>query len=483
MISKKYYLCASILLTLLSCCLAFAQSILDEGKIKRLRVLNYDWQVDIDYSQKTYTSNCRVEVKNNSKRQIYNIPFLLYRLVKVDSIVDDDGKVLEFNQDVVEIEDEPDWQVNLVIVKLNSPLSPDQTRSFSFRYSGYMLGYQEIMAYTKDNIKLDFTILRKDCFAYPDLSYPSWKAMRERGFEAFDYKIAVTVPRDYVVANGGRLLSERHADEKVTFMYENIKKAWRMDIAIAQYTIVEDEEKKLRIYCFKEEAENASRILLQMAETFSLYTGWFKPIKNYSGYTLIEIPEGYGSQADVTCILQTADAFRQEKSIVELYHEIAHQWNPPSKDPLPARWESEGFAMFMQNLAYDTLKGCRKLEEAMELLRQRYIKACEQEPRGISIPIIDYGREDIFYFSYTKGAWLFYVLYNLVGQEDFNGIIAAYYNKYYETGATSEDFVRLAKKMAGRDLDLFFKEWLFTARSSQYLIDNIPLQDILQKYK
>ncbi len=483
MISKRYYLSASILLTLLFCCFAFAQNILDEGKIKRLRVLNYDWQVDIDYNQKTYTSHCRIEVKNTSKGQIYHIPFLLYRLVKVYSIADNNERELKFTQDVVEIEDEPAWQINLVIVNLNYPISPNETRSFSFHYGGYMFGYQEIMGYTKDSIKSDFTILRKDCFAYPDLSYPSWNAMKERGFEAFDYKIAITVPQDYVVANGGRLLSMSRADEKVTFYYTNIKKAWRMDIAIAQYKKIEDEGKKLRIYCFKEEAENASRILLEMAEAFSLYIRWFGPIKNYQGYTLIEIPEGYGSQADITSILQTADAFTKEKNIVGLYHEIAHQWNPPSKDPLPARWESEGFAMFIQNLAYDTLKGCRKLEKAMELLRQRYIEGCKREAKGISIPIIDYGREKIFHFSYTKGAWLFYVLYNLIGQEDFNAIIAAYYNKYYETGATSEDFVRLAKKIARRDVELFFKEWLFTAKSSQYLIDNIPLQDILQKYK
>jgi len=109
MISKRYYLSASILLTLLFCCFAFAQNILDEGKIKRLRVLNYDWQVDIDYNQKTYTSHCRIEVKNTSKGQIYHIPFLLYRLVKVYSIADNNERELKFTQDVVEIEDEPAW--------------------------------------------------------------------------------------------------------------------------------------------------------------------------------------------------------------------------------------------------------------------------------------------------------------------------------------------------------------------------------------
>lgn len=456
---------------------------LDREALRYVRIIDYDWQVRIDFETQTYKSQCGLTVWNESDKEIRTIPFLLYRLLRVDSVTGETGQAVEFTQAVTVKEDEENFQLNLVTLVPEAAIRPGEKKRFRFTYGGYMLGYRELMQYTRDSIDQKYTILRMDCYAYPVLSYPSWKEERLRGFDSFDYRIEVTVPDSYVVANGGRLVSREEKNGEVTYIYKNTKKSWRMDIAVARYKILADDVSKLRVYCFQEDTANASAVMEEMKSCLSLLSEWFGPLKEFRGFSLIQIPEGYGSQTDVTSILQDGSVFRDEKRAPQLYHEIAHFWNPPCNDPLPPRWMSEGYAMFTQSLVWDALKKTGNLEAEMERLRSVFLKRANAAPGALTIPVIDYGRKSLTDFSYTKGAWLFYVLYHLMGKEDFNRLIGSVYDQYNDTGITSEQYVALAKKISKRDLDPFFRDWLFTAESSKYLQDNLSLREILKKYE
>ena len=75
---------------------------------------------------------------------------------------------------------------------------------------------------------------------------------------------------------------------------------------------------------------------------------------------MIEVPDGWGSQADVTCILQTAAAFRDPARLVEVYHEVSHLWNVPATDLPSPRWD-EGLATFLQFRMADERDGTTRL--------------------------------------------------------------------------------------------------------------------------
>ena len=74
-----------------------------------------------------------------------------------------------------------------------------------------------------------------------------------------------------------------------------------MDIAISNYQLLEKDKNK--IYYFSPDSAGAQNIMKAVDQSLNVYSNWFGPLDNFQGFTVIEVPEGYGSQADVTSIL------------------------------------------------------------------------------------------------------------------------------------------------------------------------------------
>lgn len=62
-------------------------------------------------------------------------------------------------------------------------------------------------------------------------------------------------------------------------------------------------------------------------------------------------------------------------------------------------------------------------------------------------------------------------------------IIGTFYQKFNETGATSEEFINHAKKVSEIDLTKFFQEWIYSSKSSEYIINQVSIEEILKQYK
>lgn len=449
-----------------------------------LKSTRYELDVRVDYESKKIFGRCLLTVHNPEDQAVSHVPLILYRLLKVKSITDEAGKPIPYRQEIMSFEDWEQLQVNYVEVQLKDPLGPKDSMTLAIDYEGYILGYAETgWRYVKDHVDRDYTIMRMDGFGYPQLGYPSDKVNRKAGLQNFDYRISVTVPEDLVVANGGKMLAKTLDDGKVTYTYVNIKPAWRIDIPIAAYDILEDKGSKLKIFHFPEDKENAGAVLEAMRNTLDLFTRWFGPANNFQAFTIIEIPEGYGSQTDVTSILQTADAFKDRNSLTALYHEISHIWNVHPLDPFPARFESEGLAMFLQYLVQERIDNKKDaLKNGYARLGKRFIQQCERNPKGKEVPIIKYGHENLTDLSYTKGMLFFYLLYHIMGEKDFLGTIGTFYQQYIKTGATSEEFLNHIKKHSEADLDKLIEDWIYGTASTRLIFDGVSVEDLMKRY-
>jgi aminopeptidase N len=288
------------------------------------------------------------------------------------------------------------------------------------------------------------------------------------------------VPESHVVANGGVLVERTVRQGQATYVYRNLKPAWRMDFAIARFGTLEDPG--LRVFHLPEDRAGAKRVLEAARASMALYKEWFGPLRNAPEFTVIEIPDGWGSQADVTSILQAAAAFRDPASLHEVYHEISHLWNVPSLDRPACRW-NEGLASFLEDLTQEKLDGNPLLDKSAARIAQKLIGRAGEEPRLKSVPMIDYGKQEMTGYSYSAGMLMFYVLYRLVGQESFNAIVGSYYQKYQATGATTEQFVHNAQTAGGRDLSAFFDDWLSSPRWYEILASGVKVQDLADRYR
>ncbi len=336
-----------------------------------------------------------------------------------------------------------------------------------------------------DHVSKEFTIIRFDCLAYPLVGNPSIAALMKSVMWDFrhgwDYLLEVTVPEAFVVANGGKLLGKSHANGEITYSYANIKPSWRIDVCIAKYGIFEKDGVPAKVFFLPKHRNEAQRVFDALVNSMEHYSNWFGPLSGLEGFTVIEVPSGYGSQTDVTSILQESEAFEGE--LHALYHEVSHLWNPPSLDQNPSRFQSEGLACFLEYLLAERLDGeSGSLENGLALYRERFRDQCQSNPKLKDVPIAEYGAQDVTDASYTKGAISFWLLYRLIGEQTFINTYRRFYQEYSGKGATLEDFKTTVEKVSGKDLQKFFDEWIYGTQSNDYLLRDMSLKQILELY-
>jgi aminopeptidase N len=175
----------------------------------------------------------------------------------------------------------------------------------------------------------------------------------------------------------------------------------------------------------------------------------------------VELEDGYGSQADVAAIMQTAAAFRDSTRDHELYHEVAHLWNPPATDLPSPRW-NEGLSSFLEYLAEEQFTGrpvaAARSDQLLDWLRS----IAPRREQLTRVPLIDYGKEQMTDYSYSEGALFFHLLYGVVGPERFRAIIGGFSSQYATTGASTRDLTAFASRTAPMDLNSLFDDWVYT---------------------
>ncbi len=445
-------------------------------------VSHYSLLLQLFPSGQRLEAEARIKITNNTNQPISEILFLLYRLLDVQEVTDKAGSQLKFSQTIQKFKEAPTWQANLVQVELTNALLSTDSTIVIMKYSGAILGYPEVMQYVKDRIDEQYSLLRPDALAYPILSIPSFPVFINSFQSKFTYDIQATVPSGYVVACGGRLVDSTNKDPLITFNFESKGPVSRIDIAIAKFKFISDNVSNLSVYFLPEDEEGAVNILNEMKRATEFYLSFFGLVKNFHGYTAIEIPEGWGSQADVYSFLQAASAFKN-RNISEVYHEISHTWNVKAKPEVErCRWFDEGFAMYFEALAVREFMGDTTFQKHMDRLRESWLKGTETNKKIFDTPIAEYGKEELGQNSYTKGAWSLYVLHKLVGEEPFKLVIRTFLFEFADKPADFKDFQLVAEKTTQKNLNKFFDEWIYGSYSSTLLAEKISVTDIAERY-
>ena len=447
-----------------------------------LKTIYYDIDVHVDYEKRKIAAICSMTVINTTSKESKIIPLLLYRLMKVSSIKDEKGTPLVYSQRILSFEDREKYQVNYIELIPDKPLQNGDSCKLIIDYQGYLFGYVETgMSYVKDEIDPEFTILRPDCNAYPELGYPSEKVNRLAGFApSFNYIIKIHIPDSLVAVNGGVLINKETKNRYSTYTYRNTKLAWRIDIAIGKYKFLETP--LLKIYYLEKDSAGAETVFKYAQRTLNLYSEWWGKLKESKTFSVIEIPSGYGSQADETCILQSADVFTDSTQMRQLYHEISHLWNVNSNDQYYSRW-SEGLATFVEYLTIEKLENRPYLDYISDWYLNLIRKEIERDSLIRVTALIDFGKMGIESYSYEVGMIMFQVLYQVMGESDFNKCIRTYYSEYYKNGGTTDEFVASAKKASSAKLSNFFKDWIYSTKYTELIKAKLSINEMSKLYR
>jgi hypothetical protein len=446
-------------------------------------VSHYALNIRFDLADQRIKVVATLVIRNTSDESFTRLPVLLYRLLTVGQVVDRSGMRVPFTQEVVPLKDVPQLQVNRVIVDLPAPLRPHDSVAVTMVYEGYVLGYSEVMEYLKDKIDEEYSILRPDVFAFPAVAEPTFVSVLATYGAKFTWSLTATVPSGYRVACGGILTDSATRGDSSTFVYRSKIPTWRIDCAAARFAVLGDQREKLLIFHLPADSIGARRVLEASRNVIRFYSSEFGRPKHYEGYTVIEIPEGWGSQAGDFYFLQTAAAFRDSTRLGEVYHEIGHSWNAlASVEIQRCRWFDEAFASYFEALAIRAFNGETAFRDQLQKYRVSFVRRANQDREVAETPIAEYGKKEFGRYSYTKGAWSLYVLNSIVGDKQFASTIRAMLAEFDDRPINFEDFEKLCERIAGRDLGKFFREWIFGAESSGLLVHEVPIDEIVQRY-
>lgn len=460
-------------------------SIRSQVEIPRITCYLLDFY--IDPKNQCFSSRGMVTIKNDSDIVKKNIPLLLYYDLNVKEIRYDNNVDIKFTQEIVSFPEYDEFKVNYIIIYLDKPLMKNEELKIYIEYEGKLYGYSSIMQYVKDTIDEEFSILRNDCIAYPIIAYPNDRSLIESYFNPIRYRASVNVPKEYTVGCGGVLKNININNDRRIFIYEKselTKSIHRFDICISEYCLIEDKSMNLSIYAFPKHKEVADTLVkYEVKRVYNFYTKIFGSYGANDYFTIIEIKEGYGSQAGDNYILMEEHAFNNKSAdYTHLYHEIGHIWNPSVKlyHEQRTRFFDEAFASYFEVLAIKEFSGEEKAKEKMEKYRQQFIRSINQNNKNFSIPICEYGRYEMGYNSYTKGPWVLYVLHEIVGDKKFFDIIRTFLNENKKKEVTFKDFEKTCEIISGLNLKTFFSQWLYGAESSSYLYENFSVSVMVE---
>lgn len=450
-----------------------------DSAVIRVTPTHYELTVRIDFEEERLDGTARITLRNFSDAPVTDVPLLLYRLMEVRS-ASVNGAPATWTQRVVRFSDFSKLQATHAVVTLPTPLPPRGTVDLELRYDGQLLGYAETgMAYVRDHLDPAFTILRDDAIAFPKVGYPSLSVNRRAPFPTYDYVARITVPDSLVVVNGGRM--ERTAAAGwATYVYRSVKPSWRMDFAIGDYGLISDGP--IRVAYLRRDSVGARRVAASARRSLDLLTTWFGPLPGTPSLTILELEDGYGSQADVAAIMQTAAAFRDSTRDHELYHEVAHLWNPPATDLPSPRW-NEGLSSFLEYLVQEEITGRPTIAARADRVLDWLRGVAARRDDLTRTPLVDYGKAQMTDFSYSEGALLFYLLYGVVGAERFRAIIGGYSRQYAVTGGSTRDLAAFANRTARMNLGPLFDDWAFTTGWWPAIRNGATYAELVRKYQ
>lgn len=453
---------------------------------KLCKITNYDLYFEVKPEKGFFNSQGTITILNDTKEAFKKLCIMLYHELSVKNIRNKENESLAFLQEKVTLEDEENYLVNYITISLNEALQANEQINISIEYEGSLNGYSKVMAYVKDKIHKEFSILRPDCHAYPIIAEPSFSSILKSYKNNFTYNILVRVPKFYKVGCGGALKNVTEVKDYNIFNYVGDSPTWRFDIAVADYSIVEDKDINLKIFAFPEHKANAENIVVnEIKRAFHLFEDLFGDLREDKYFTVVEIKEAYGSQAGDNYILMEEHGFSGDtKKLTHLYHEIGHAWNVKAKNHIQrTRFFDEAFASYFEALAIKNFYGYKEFIGKMDLYRNLFIESVNEDRINFNTPICNYGKYEIGHNSYTKGPWVLYLLNEILGDEVFFKAIRIFLSEFRDKEVDFEDFKELIEEVSNIDLSMFFKKWIYGIESSELLCSDVDVKHMINNYK
>ncbi len=192
----------------------------------------------------------------------------------------------------------------------------------------------------------------------------------------------------------------------------------------------------------------------------------------YKQFSVIQ--GGDGGMEYPMCTLMTG--WRSVGSLVgTMAHELAHQWfyGMMGSNETYYAWMDEGFATYASTYAMQKLFNGKGFA-----LGGSYSNYLFLHQQGLEEPMItpaDHYRTNTAYdlASYSKGSMFLEQLGYIIGQQNLQETFKRYYDMWKYRHPNPNDFIRVAEKVSGLELDWYRQYWINSTKTIDYAIDHV----------
>jgi aminopeptidase N len=171
---------------------------------------------------------------------------------------------------------------------------------------------------------------------------------------------------------------------------------------------------------------------------------------------------------------------KREDQYWVLMHELGHQWFPMQvgSDERRYPWMDEGFNTFID---YGAAEGYFKGTAYGDTVRRELLAAAATTALpGQEQPLITRPVEvrELYWTAYQKPALMLTVLRDgVLGRDEFTHALREYVARWRFKHPQPGDFFRTFADVTGRDLDWFWRGWVYTTARLDQAVDSLAAKD------
>ncbi len=474
---------------------------------------DYTMQVKVDVEKHQYSGKEEIKYANNSPDTLKKVFFHLYfnafqpgsemdirslTIRDADKRVGDRiSKLKPSERGYLEIDNftlngqKLDYEVKgtIVEVALKSFILPKEEVRFQLDFEGQIpKQIRRSGRNNKEGISYSMTQWFPKIAAYDERGWHANPYIGREFFSPFgNYDVKIEIDSKYSIGGTGVLQPFGSAQGSNTnenkrtwhFKGEGIHDfAWAADPDYVHDVQTFGNGKKMHFYYqnepkIRENWKKLQPIALKLMDFYETHIGPYP----YPQYSIIQ--GGDGGMEYAMCTLITGD--RNFGSLVGVTaHEMAHAWfqHIIGTDEANYEWMDEGFTTYISTLSEDYVMNKNK-DFPNESSYKGYIQLVDSGAEQPQTTHADRYKYNYAYgiSAYSKGSIFLDQLGGIIGDEILAKTLRTYYQQWKFKHPKPNDFIRVAEKVSGLELDWYLQDWTRTTNTIDYGISAVDQEN------
>ncbi|MCF3134995.1 M1 family metallopeptidase [Streptomyces olivochromogenes] len=290
----------------------------------------------------------------------------------------------------------------------------------------------------------------------------SWFPANNHPKDKSSYDFTITVPKGRTAVANGVFMGQHTAHGRTTFRWQQTQPmaAYLATATVGKFKVEQYTTRDgIRVYNAVDprEASAAAPVLKKLPSVLEWESKLFGPYPFRAAGSIVDRAPDVGFALET----QSRPLYDSAPDLATLVHENAHQWFGDSVSLTTWKdiWLNEGFATYAEWL-YSEQHGGPSAQKTFDAL---YARPAHD---GLwAYPPGNPGNGANLFGTpvYARGAMTLHELRRAVGDQAFFRILRGWATAHRDDHGTTAQFVKLAERESGKDLDGLFRTWLYTS--------------------